>query len=281
MENIIVKNIYDDVNTAANNINSYFNNIDYYDTNIYTIIEKLPKYNVLIYIFIIFIIFNFINRLNIKLNEILAFMICLLLIYYLIKKDYTSFIKYTQNKNLQLKFIHNLVFNNKDWSYVNYNNLFIRPFQSSEKSYLYLDPNIIEIFFNFKNISSFNISAYVNSAIHANNILGIEYEIKIGLNRDYLNYNTAVEESKKALNELNSAIYKLPEGYIDKYKRSIELLHGILNQHLINIGNICKNNNKLNDITITTMPDNFYDENFIISADDTKTSDYISVYNMY
>ena len=52
-------------------------------------------------------------------------------------------------KNLQLKFIHNLVFNNKDWSYVNYNNLFIRPFQSVEKSYLYLDPNIIEIFFNF------------------------------------------------------------------------------------------------------------------------------------
>ena len=86
MENIIFKNIYDNINTSTYNINNYFDNIDSYNNNMIDILFKLPKYNLIIYIFIVAIIYNFINRLNIRLNEILTFLFCLLVIYLLIKK---------------------------------------------------------------------------------------------------------------------------------------------------------------------------------------------------
>ena len=42
-----------------------------------------------------------------------------------------------------------------------------------------------------------------------------------------------------------------------------------------------KNKNKITDITIDTMPDNFYDNEHNIKPNDMKTRDYNSVYNMY
>ena len=84
MSSIIFENIINKINNSTENINSYFENIDIYNTNIYDIIDKIPKYNIIIYIFIIFLIFNFVSRLNIRLNEILTWIICILLLYFLI-----------------------------------------------------------------------------------------------------------------------------------------------------------------------------------------------------
>jgi hypothetical protein len=98
MEDIIFKNVLDNINKTSNNINNYFDNADTYNTNIYDIIKKLPKSNIIIYIFIVFILFNFFARLNIRLNEVLVTLISFVLIYFLIKKDYSDFIEYTQVK---------------------------------------------------------------------------------------------------------------------------------------------------------------------------------------
>ena len=113
MSSIIFQNIIDKINTSSNNINSYFNNIDYYNTNIYDIYTKIPKSNIIIYIFIVFIVFNFISRLEIRLNEIMTFLVSIVLIYILFKKDYSEFIKYTNVKKSQLDFLHKLIFNRR------------------------------------------------------------------------------------------------------------------------------------------------------------------------
>lgn len=281
MESIIFKNIIDKINESTSNINSYFKNIDYYDTNIYTIFEKMPKNNIIIYILIIFLIFNFISRLNIRFNEIFSLFICIIIIYYLMKKDYTTFIDFTNEKSNQLKFLHKLMFDNKNWITMNDKNFFITPIYPYQKSYLYLNPVIVQLFFDIKKISSYNISSYVNSLIHCNNVIGIEYESKIGLNREYLNYQTAILEQQKALNELNSSIYNIPESYVPVYMKSIKLLQELLNKHIYNISQLYKNNNKLNSITIDSVPNDFYEVNFVINPDDTKTKEYISVFNMY
>ena len=60
-------------------------------TNIYDIYTKIPKSNIIIYILIIFILFNFISRLEIRLNDIMTFLVSVILIYILLKKDYTQF----------------------------------------------------------------------------------------------------------------------------------------------------------------------------------------------
>jgi hypothetical protein len=282
MENIVFKNIYDKLSSSASNINSYFDNIDYYNDNIYDILYKIPKYNIIIYIFLIAIIYNFINRLKIRLNEILTFLFCLLIIYLLIKKNYTEFIKYTQYKKSQLNFLHKLIFNNKDWSYAKNNSIMIKP-TGNEKSYLYLNPVIVELFYNIREYSQYNISSYINSIIHCNNVIAIEYQSKIGLDRTYMNYEIATEETKKALNELNSIIYNLPSTKVSymKLKDTIKTLHQLLNKHIRTIGEVFKNDNKVNDMNMFSMPDNFYDSYFLIAPNDTKTDNYNSTYNMY
>ena len=81
MTSIIFQNIIEKISDTSKNINGYFDNIDYYNTNIYDILKKLPKYNVVFYVLIVFLIFNFVSRFNVRLNEILTFMICIVVLY--------------------------------------------------------------------------------------------------------------------------------------------------------------------------------------------------------
>ena len=287
-DNIIFENIFDKINMSADNINSYFSNLDYYNTNTYDIFSKLPKYNIIIYIFIVFLIFNFIGRLNIRLNEILIFFVSVLVIYLLMNKDYSQFIQYTDKKKLQLEYLNKLIFNGKDWIYG-----YKTSYQSETRyfdnvSFLYLDPVIVEFFYNMRDFSHYNISSYVNAVKHANNVIGMDFKSSFGEDRKYLNYQDLILEVKKCLNEFNSVIYNLPSAILtyEQFNKSMKVLHQLLNQHVTNMGARIKNDNTLKennkDITVDGyMPNDFYDDYFIIHADDTKTRDYISTYNMY
>jgi hypothetical protein len=283
MSNIIFENVIDKISTSTNNINSYFSNIDYYNTNIYDIYTKIPKSNIIIYILIIFLLFNFISRLEIRLNEIMTFLVCTLLIYILFKKDYSEFIKYTNQKKDQLKFLNDLIFNDTDIDYAKLADIFIKPVGKNKKSFLYLNPLIVEFFFNLRNYSQENIAAYVNSIIHCNNVIGLSYQSEIGLDRSYLNFELAIEETKKALNDFNSLIYtiSLSKKSYNKLKESTDILHSLLNKHISTMSVIFKHANKNKELNNGERPDSFYDMYFKISEDDTKTSDYISVYNVY
>ena len=283
MSDIIFQNLFNKFSLSTNNINSYFENIDFYNTNLYDILTKTPKYNFIIYILIVFIIFNFIGKLNIRLNELLSWFICIILIYFLINKDYTQFIQFTQVKKNQLNFLHKLMFDKKDIDYAKLNNIIVKPIGSEQKSYLYLNPLIVEFYFNVREYSQYNISSYVNSIIHSNNVIGLNYQSKIGINRTYLNYELAIEETRKSLNELNSIIYNLPstiESY-NKFDKSIKILHGLLNKEIEEMAILFKNDNKVKDISITSMPDDFYDSYLKIQMDNTKTNNYISTFDMY
>jgi hypothetical protein len=98
-----------------------------------------------------------------------------------------------------------------------------------------------------------------------------------------LNYSIAIDESKKALNELNSIIYNLPSTKVSyiKFNKSIKTLHKLLNRHILDMSILLKNKNKQIEIDMFKMPDNFYDEYFSINSNDTKTNNYMSIYNMY
>lgn len=281
MSNIIFEGLLDKINVSTNNINSYFNNADSYDRNISNIFEKIPKYNIIIYIFLIFLIFNFVSKLTIRSNEVLVFLISTLLIYFLVNKDYSDFINYTNNKKLQLDFLNKLIFNNENYTLASKN--YSLNMTSENISYLHLNPLIVQFFYNIRAYKDYNISAYINSILSANTIIGLDFQSNIGINRTYLNYELATEETKKSMNELNSMIYNAPSTIVsfNKLNDSLSILHKLLNQLLINMATKFKNDNKLNDINLNRMPDNFYDAYFFISADDTKTKEYMSAFNMY
>jgi hypothetical protein len=282
MTSIIFQNLIDNTFETTNKINSFFNNYDKYDTQIFNLLNTLPKEHLLTYIFIVFILFRFISTYTVNSSHIFSLLIVCIIIYFLANNDYFNFMKYTNKKKEEINFLHKLMYENKDkWITASNENFFITPIEPYKKSYLYLNSAMIDYFIQFKNISSFNISAYVDCLFHCNNVIGIEYEAKLGLNRDYLNYNSAILEKNKALNSINSAIYNIPEGNIPKYMEGIKFLHGLLNQHLKQIGDYLKKDVKFNGLRVDRAPDDLYEVNFLISPDDTQTSDYISTYNMY
>jgi hypothetical protein len=175
------------------------------------------------------------------------------------------------------------MFEGQDYDFAKENNIIIKPVDSIQKSYLYLNPLLVELFYNLREYSQYNISSYTNALIHCNNVIGLEYQSKIGLDRKYYNYDMAVDECRKALNEINAIIYNLPSTIVSytKFNESIRILHGILNKHIYNMGQIFKNENKGKDLNLYTMPDNFYDEYFKIAPNNTFEKDYISTYNVY
>jgi hypothetical protein len=283
MASIIFQNIIEKVNSASQNVSNYLNNIDTYNSNIYTTLDRLPKYNVVLYILIIFLIYNFVYKYTINLNDIFILLICILIINYLMKKDYTQFMDFTNKNKIELQFLNKLMFNSDKYTNGQETNVILQGDISTKKTYLYLNPLIIRFFYNIREYSQYNISSYVNSLYHCNNVIALDYQTKIGLNRQYYNYETAINESKKALNELETVIYTLPSAIMtyNKFNDSIRILQGLLNEHLISMSTIFKYENKVNDLQNTSRPDNFYDENFTISANDMETDGFISTYNMF
>ena len=283
MNDIIFTDIIEKVSLTSDNINNYFRNADYYNTNIYDIFTKLPAYNIIIYLFIIFIVFFIINKFTIRLNEILFFLISTLLIYFFIKKDYSEFIKFTNNKNLQLEFLHKLMFNSRFIDDANLLNNTIRPKDKTNLSYLYLNPLIVQFYYDIRTLLRYNSSAYIKSILHINNLLALNYESKYGLNRTYLNFETAIIESQSALNELNSVIYKIPSTIVNykKYNDSLKLLHSLIFEILKDTSDIFKNDNKTQELNNYRMPDSFYETFFDIQPNNTKDMGYISTFNFY
>ena len=79
MASIIFQNVIEKVNSASQNVSNYLNNIDTYNSNIYTTLSKLPNYNIVLYIFIIFLIYNFVYKYTINLNDIFILLICIII----------------------------------------------------------------------------------------------------------------------------------------------------------------------------------------------------------
>lgn len=284
MSELIFSKLLDKVSDASANINSYFDNFDIYNANIYTILNRLPKHNIIFYIFLVLIIFNLIRPYEIKLNHILTFLVCVLLIYYLINKDYSDTNTYIATKKKKLDFLHKIMYNEKDWSYAIEGESSFKPPTLQKKSYLFEDPLLVELLYNCRSYIQYSVSAYVSCLHHCNNVIGLDYESRIGLNAEYYNYEIAVSESKKALNEFQTFTYQLEplsELSFEIFLKNRTKLHEILNSHLDNMSKLFKEKNKLNDITNRSYPDNFYEMNFQVAPNNTKSKDYISVYNMF
>jgi hypothetical protein len=283
MNNIIFSKLYEKTNDVFNNINNSLNNYNNFKTDIIDIIFEIPNYYMVIFIFISFIIYFIFSKLIIRLNDILIFLIIIVFFYVMLKVNSKTFYNFIKDKDEKLNFLHKMMFNTNNWTNNNTNNnLIVRPEGYFKKSYLYLNQSIIDLYYSVRNYSQFNIDSYVKSLIHTNNLLKLSYESKQTKINSY-NYTIAVDEMNNALNEFASIIYSLPLSEIS-YKNehnSILILRSLLTAELEDMNIIYKNNNKTEDITIDSYPDDFYDVNFILSSDDTKDINYSNHYNLY
>jgi len=284
MNQIVFSKMYNKSYEVMNNINDSIINNNKFKTDVVDLLFEIPSYYMVIFIFISFIIYFIYSKLTIRLNDILIFLIIVLFFYVMLKANSKVFYNFIHEKDVKLNFLHKLMFNTRNWSNNNTNNsLSVLPSGYFKKSYLYINPSIIDLYYNVRDYSQYNIEAYVNSLIHTNNVLKLSYESKNLKINEYGNYTIAIDEMNKSLNEFSTFIYNAPltgETY-KKIENSRVVLRSLLSSELEDMNIVYKNNNKTEELTINSYPDDFYDINFLISPNDVKDINYLPNYNIY
>ncbi len=274
--------MFDETSRASKNINNFFDNIGFYNNNTYDILNDIPQGDIIKYVFMVGLIFFVISFYEIKLNHILVIILSFIIIGFLIQRDHKSFIKFTKTKKDQLNFIHKLVFDGENlMSAGPSDEMNIKP--AIQKSYLYLNPVIVEFYYNIREFSQYNMSAYVNSILHVNNVIRLHNDAKIGINNPFANLDVLKDEVEKSLNALESIIYMIPSSPIaeNKSAKSLDVLQSILSKYIIEMEDFCEKYNDINGLTIYSKPNDRLDSTFDVCANDTKSPGYNASYNLY
>jgi hypothetical protein len=282
MSDFVFARYMDDTFKASKNINNYFDKFDIYNSNVYQILNQIPQHNLVTYIFIASVVFFILQFYQIELKHLLSFFLVILILGYLIQKDFGDFNQYVSVKKNQLKFLNKLCFDGKLWRNFGPNNdMNIMP--KVQESYLYRNPLIVEFFYNIREYSQYNLSAYVDSILHVNNIIYLHQQIIQGLQDPFSNLDVAKEEMSKSLNHLQSMIYKIPDSNVtnQKYKKSLDILQSILTRYIIEIEIQCERKNKKVGYHVLSKPDDQLNSSFDVPANDTNTRDYNPSFNLY
>ena len=206
-------------------------------------------------VFVILLIYAFFRDRTIRLNEIFIFLVSVILIYFLIQKDYINFIQFTDNKKIQMKFLEKMMFstNNYEKEIIGGESLTLNDYTTG-KSYLYYDSIIVEFYYNIRDFINYDISSYINSLKSTNNLLKISFQSKNLKQRLKENYEEAIIEKNKALNYLSYSTFTIPihDNSYKKYKESINILHQRLNAHIDNMSILFK------DITVERNKNDLY-----------------------
>lgn len=282
MLNIIIRKLFGNIGTAAERLIEKLDNEKDKKLSIYDKVVNIPKNNLFTYIVIMLTVFLFVREFTVNLGHIISLLFGVLIINFLIQKDHVSVLKFRNAKKLELSFLHKLMFHsNKHIKTVVDHAFFVRP--NKKRSYLYLNPLIIQFYYNIKEFSQYNLNAYVTSLKHSNNIIGLTYQEEVGLKNPYDNLIIAISEYKKSLNALESMIYNLPANNLitNKFNKSLKILQSLLLDHISRIIIICKNYGNKYGPSIYYKPNDMLDEIYKILPDDTKEFNFNFNYNYY
>ena len=285
MSSIIFNNYLEKSNNTNRKINEFLDKKDLYIPNIYNILNTIPGNNIIYYFLIILLVYAFLKNREIRLNEIFIFLISVILIYLLVQKDYISFIKFTDDKKMQMKFLEKLMFQNNNFerAIIGGESITVNDI-NNKKSYLYYDPLITSYYFNIRDLIKYDSSSYINSLLHTNNLLKISYQSNILKEKLKENYEQAIIEKNKSLNYLSHTIFNLKPNSISdkKYTDSLDILHKRLNDHIDNMSILFKDITKQkNRDTNIYLPEDTFEKNDItqpIEKDIRKSS---LLYNLY
>ncbi len=282
MSDFVFSRFYNDFNIVQKQIINYFDKFEIYNSNLYQILDQIPNYNIVYYFFIIAGIFFVLNFYDIKIKHVFILLICILVIGFLIQKDFGDFNKYISYKKDQLKFINKLCFDGTNYKNFGPNDD-MNIFPSVQKSYIYRNPLIVEFYYNIREFTQYNLSSYVNSVLHTNNVMRLHNQVVLGLDNPYQNLDIMKSEMSKSLNSLESIIYKIPEAPIalNKLKNSVDALQSLLLNYIVEVEQLCQRKNKDDGINYYIKLDDQLNSQFEVSPNDINTKDYNPAYNMY
>ena len=285
MADIVLDRFLVNTNDANNKINNFIENKDEYFANIYKVLSTIPNNYILQYFFIIIIIYAFLKNRDIRLNEILVFLICFVLIYILSQRNYYDFFKFTQTKRDEVKFLNKIMFDGikaikgdiTDFNTYESSNLNLK------NSYLFYDPLIISLMYNLKSYIQFNIQSYAICLYNINEFLKIcQQSIDLSYNL-VENYESLIILKNKALNELSTLIYSIPTSTItyNKLQNSVNLLHEFLNRHIDIVSKLFQDKISYNINNDSYVPKDVFERHNNTSPNDMKLNNYQPTFDLY
>ena len=264
---IILSKLIERISNTTTSPHSNIDTTDGRELFSYKNISNTSNNELFIYFIIVILVFFGISKYTISLNIIFSIIVSYGLLYFILSKD--NYIKeiYNNNTELKLRFLENLMINKSD--------------NQQLTSYLYLNPPIIEFYYNTRENITYNMSNFRESLISVNNMLMLDEQSK-DLNNPFSAYISIQELSTETLNHYQSIIHSMPynKEVFDKFNKSLSILQSLLLNIVNNVKKKCQNKNKRN-ITTDTIPDSILANESVIKSDDTKSYKYSNNYNFY
>ena len=285
MADIVLDRFLFNSNEANNKISDFIENKDEYLADIYKVLSTIPNNYILQYFFIAICIYAFFKDRIIRLNDILVFLICVVLIYFLSKRNYSNFFKFTQNKSNELKFLNKIMFDGiktikgeiGDFNTYDTSNAHLK------KSYLYYSPLIVSLMYNLKSYIQFNIQAYSSCLFNINDFLKLCYQANFLTDSLVDNYESLIILKNSALNELSTLIYSIHTSTVtyNKLSDSVNLLHELLNRHIDAVSKLFQDRVSYDINSDSYVPLDVFEKHIRVSPNDMKTNNYQPSYNLY
>ena len=268
-DNIIFNRYLENIGLFVEKQNILNQDYNINNLNISQKINDINNKNILYYLFIVIVIFLFIDKIKVNLNHIFSLIIIIFVIYYLLNHNLNNQKIYYSTKNKQINFLNKFLINNQ--VELNYN-LDNKLYSKKYLSYFYLDPFLVDFLYSIKELVNYNSKNYGQVLLNCNNILNIKNDTKLGLNRIEQNYQTAMLEKKKALNSLESIIISIPNNNVfdKKLENAVNSLDLILDKHLNYILKIIKINQMDKDYNISNIPLDLLKSESIINPHNNK-----------
>ena len=228
------------------------------DLSIFELVNIVGRNRLFGFSLILFIIFAYFLRANITIGVFFGFLFLSTIFYIYFKYLVFNLKDFTTNQQEKIIFLNTLLNqSNKTMSdsllSTNENWIILG---DQKKSYLYLNPVVIDFYYKNKYILNYSYGNFVRSLNHINNMIKLEKQIEEGLDNRGNQYTLLLMLEKRCLNEFQSTIYELPSATATNqaFQKNLNFLHKITQNIIKNAENKINEQNKKDGINTGYYP---------------------------
>jgi len=258
MSNIVLKKVIKDIGENSEDIVYQNDFVGFFKKNgIYEIVRILGTNQMIFIMLICIFVYGFVSHIAVSINNIYAFILAGILFFFMVTKWKEGATVFYQDKQRKLLFLNNIISETTEAlpsGALASNN---KSFQDdSPKSYLYLNPAIVDLFYNHREFTNYSFAEYRNSLISCNQLIQLAENIKISVSNRGNQYEEAMMIKQKCLNHFQSMIYGLPSSSSmnKNFNDSLILLQEILEKIIFNIEEEVEILNRQNGINTEYYP---------------------------
>jgi len=228
---------------------------------------------------LMFIIFGYFLHSNITIGVLFGFILVVCIYYIFIEKEKENIKLYVNNKQGQLDFLNNILSDNNTSAVdgaMNISKYYINTDFRRTKSYLYLNPVVVEFYYSMRRNSQWSFLNYQRSLQCVNLLIFLKEQILNGLAYRKYQYKELLDLRKECLNYYQAIIITYPvsetplTGNTVKFNESMKILQDLTQNIIDEAAKKIEEQNVVSGINTEYTPIHLSGP----APDDTKTRDY-------